>query len=598
MSPSAAPVTRPRQPLVACLGALLLSPAALHAASYVQGAAVIARSATADLTATLRNIQAPGDLNLVFIAWRTADADVVSVTDTRGNLYLRIGALEQPGVASERLYYAPGILKAPAQGNTLRVRFSAPVPQASVRIAEYHGIDLVQPLGPVFGAAGAGTLASTQSAPTSAEAMVVFAVYAGVANLAPGAGYTQRLWDEDGQILADRLPAPPGVQRASAPLGEASWYLIQAVALHAAPTAPLVPPYGASRIASGVHWDFSTVPSHRQAVGSDIWAMTWAPDGNLYGAFGDGGGFDGTERSKATGRTSLGFARISGSPQLADARAVVGRNVWGQAPRFAENQATFGGKVGDLICVGGVLYAQGGLWTGDNCHCDDPTLRRDDNPKERTLAWSRDLGKSWQIAPWHTPADLGSSLQFGPDYAGAADPEHVYLYYQPDVLKDATRIYLRRVRITDLTGDPQQPGHFEYFAGTTPAGGALWSAREGDAVAVFNDPQVPRGVYAVAAAVYDAPLGRYLLAAWHDAPLGRLGFFEAPTPWGPWATLAYYEDWGGFNETAGEGTGLSLPTKWMSADGRTLWVAFSGENRGADNEFDSLNLIRATLDKE
>jgi hypothetical protein len=170
--------------------------------------------------------------------------------------------------------------------------------------------------------------------------------------------------------------------------------------------------------------------------------------------------------------------------------------------------------------------------------------------------------------------------------------------YQPDILKDAARIYLRRVRTDELTGDPQQPGHFEYFAGMPYAGAALWSVRELDAVPVFGEPTGPPwGV---------RHWGHRLCTHHSGAICSRPGtmhrsagsvFSKPRHPRGPWATLAYYEDWGGLNETAGEGTGLGLPTQWMSADGRSLWMTFSRENRGADNEFDSLNLTRATPDK-
>ena len=597
MNLSAARIARPAGALLACLGVPLLPCGSLAAASYVQGTSVSTHGSRTEIAVTLRNTQVDGDLNVVFIGWRGTDAEVVSVTDTSGNAYRRVGAIADAGVATQTVYYAHRIAHAFAHSNRVSVHFSTAVTAADLRIAEYHGIDLLAPLEQVFAAAGTGALASTQAASTThAHDLLVLGVYAGSEVLSAGPYYTQRLLDEDSQILADRTEVPPGTHQATAPLSHSTWYLAQAVAFREAPAIAPQAPYSPSGFAAGIHWDFSTVPSARQALGSDIWAMTWAADGDLYAAFGDGGGFEGTERSKATGRTSLGFARIAGTPQVDDARAITGHNVWGQAPRFAENQATFGGKVADLISVGGVLYARGGLWTLDNCYCADPTLRRDDNPNEHTLAWSRDLGKTWQIAPWHTTADLGSSLQFGPDYAGAADREHVYLYYQPDVLQDATHLYLRRVRAGELTRDPESPGHYEYFAGTTPGGDALWSVREAEAAPVFSDVQVPRGTYASPAVVYDAPLARYLLAAWHGPRLGQLGFFEAPTPWGPWRTLAYYEDWGGFNETAGEGTGLSLPTKWISADGRTLWVAFSGENWGTDNEFDSLNLVRGTLD--
>jgi hypothetical protein len=371
--------------------------------------------------------------------------------------------------------------------------------------------------------------------------------------------------------------------------------VIQLVALRSTGAAPGIrAPYPKSQVVPGVRWDFSTLLSHRKAIGSDIWPTTWAADGRLYAAWGDGGGFDGTEERKGTGRTSLGFARLEGTPDVVDAASFTGKNVWGQAPTFAEAQATFGGKVVDLISVDGVLYAQGGLWTADNCHCTDPTVIPEQNPAERTMAWSSDLGKSWRLAPWVSAADSGIALQFGRDYAGAFDPAHVYFYYQRDVKSDSTHIYLRRVHSTELTADPATPGHFEYWAGLE-RDAPVWSKSEADAQAVFTDQNVKYGTFTTASVLYDAPLSRYLLAAWHGPATGQIGFFEAQTPWGPWSTVAYYEDWEGLNETAGEATGLSIPTKWMSSDGRTFWVVFSGVNNGADNEFDSFNLVRGTL---
>jgi hypothetical protein len=80
------------------------------------------------------------------------------------------------------------------------------------------------------------------------------------------------------------------------------------------------------------------------------------------------------------------------------------------------------------------------------------------------------------------------------------------------------------------------------------------------------------------------------MAAQHGNGAGAMGFFEAPAPWGPWHTVAYYDDWGGFSEAAGEGNGLSFPSKWISSDGRTLWGVFSGSGG-----FDSFNAIKAVL---
>jgi hypothetical protein len=304
------------------------------------------------------------------------------------------------------------------------------------------------------------------------------------------------------------------------------------------------PPYPQSKVITSMSWDLSTVTSLRKASGSDIWAMTWGADGNLYGAWGDGGGFDGTQDSKATGRTSLGIAVITGTPAVGNPASYTGKNVWGQAPSFAESQATFGGKVSELFSVDGVLYGEGALWTTANCACSDPTSKSGSNPNDHTLIWSSDLGKTWTIAPWKSSGGLGSFLQFGENYRGAFDPTHLYFYYLRDVNADPSHSYLRRMLKSLVTADPATPGHFEYFTGTDSNGAPLWTTTEGNAHPVFTDTNSPAGAGTYIGVVYDAPLGRYLAIASHGDGTGQVGIFEGLNPWGPWATVAYYDDWG------------------------------------------------------
>src|SRR5688572_6458484 len=66
-------------------------------------------------------------------------------------------------------------------------------------------------------------------------------------------------------------------------------------------------PYPRSPVLRGWTIDWST--HQRQAPGSDNWPMTWAADDHLYTAWGDGGGFGG---SNSDGRVSLGVARVEG----------------------------------------------------------------------------------------------------------------------------------------------------------------------------------------------------------------------------------------------------------------------------------------------
>ena len=52
---------------------------------------------------------------------------------------------------------------------------------------------------------------------------------------------------------------------------------------------------------------------------------------------------------------------------------------------------------------------------------------------------------------------------------------------------------------------------------------------------------------------------------------GAWGIFDAPEPWGPWTTAFFTKDWG-----LGETHGYRLPAKWISQDGKTMHLIFSG----------------------
>ena len=346
------------------------------------------------------------------------------------------------------------------------------------------------------------------------------------------------------------------------------------------------PPYAYSRYVTGLSWDFSALATQRRAHGSDLWPCAWANDGNLYCAWGDGGGFDGDDDH--IGRVSLGFARVEGVPSLADPSRWSGKNVWGEPP-YAEYPADFGGKVSSMTSIGGVLYGTGSLWTAQNS--DRPTHTSEAGPRS-ALVWSSDLAKTWQIAPWSMRSGLGSFLNFGRDGKGAFDA-YVYVYYLRE--GDTRHLYLKRVPGERLQSDPATPGLYQYLSSTGRAGkGVRWSTREADAVAVFSDANhvLSQDV------VYDAPLGRYLLSVGHyasgrerDASQGEMGIFEAPFPWGPWATVAYYENWANLRpESVGDFLELHIPAKWIGEGGVTFWAVFSGLNA-----FDSFNLAKGTL---
>lgn len=68
------------------------------------------------------------------------------------------------------------------------------------------------------------------------------------------------------------------------------------------------PPYPPSLVITDLTWAPQS-EIERQAQGGDTWPITWADDGNLYTAYGDGNGFSG-----GGSKLSLGFAKVSGLP--------------------------------------------------------------------------------------------------------------------------------------------------------------------------------------------------------------------------------------------------------------------------------------------
>ena len=56
-----------------------------------------------------------------------------------------------------------------------------------------------------------------------------------------------------------------------------------------------------------------------------------------------------------------------------------------------------------------------------------------------------------------------------------------------------------------------------------------------------------------------------------SACASQLTLYEAPEPWGPWSLFYRDDDWG----TCGNYE-PSFPAKWMSADGRAMWMVSAG----------------------
>jgi hypothetical protein len=101
-----------------------------------------------------------------------------------------------------------------------------------------------------------------------------------------------------------------------------------------------------------------------------------------------------------------------------------------------------------------------------------------------------------------------------------------------------------------------------------------WSADLTRRGAVFTNP----GACYRSAISYDAGLKRYLwcqIGPGDDTRYsGGFAIYDAPEPWGPWTVAFHTGSW-----DVGPGESNSLPTKWMSADGRTIHLVFSGDDQ-------------------
>lgn len=316
-------------------------------------------------------------------------------------------------------------------------------------------------------------------------------------------------------------------------------------------------PYPPSRVITKIEW----APKEtivRRAKGSDNWPMTWGDDDHLYTAYGDGNGFEPFVPEKL----GLGLARVEGTPEK-----FAGFNI---RSATAENrgQGKDGKKASGMLMVNGVLYM----------------LVR--NAGNAQLAWSKDRGQTWEFADWKFTTGFGcpTFLNFGRDYAGARD-DFVYVYshdsdsaYQP-----ADRMVLARVPKSKIT----QRAAYEFFKSLDASGQPVWTKDVAGRGAVFAHA----GRCYRSGITYDAGLKRYLWVQIIPGTEGKktdtrfeggFGVYDAPEPWGPWTTTYFTEKW-----DVGPGESASFPTKWMSADGKTLHLVFSGD--------DSFSVRKATL---
>ncbi len=343
------------------------------------------------------------------------------------------------------------------------------------------------------------------------------------------------------------------------------------------------PPYPESQVIKGVSLKWTT--HLRGALGSDNFHLTWADDDNLYGSWGDGGGFVGNDNN--TCRVSLGFARIEGS-----GTKWKGKDVWGD-PKCSENKVTFNGKSWGTICVDKVLY----MWLiSDN---------QNEDHKSVNLARSFDHGASWEKSDWkfdeRDKVSIPTFLNFGKNNSGAKD-DFVYSYFIQ--MEDTTKIdfafqkkeklFLARAHKDSLWEGRKAFKWYKGIKTEKPQWGSILERK-----LVFEDSE---GVGWCLSAFYNPGLKRYILCTEHtETHKGIMGIFDAPEPWGPWTTIKYWTEEESFGKLRPGDTldwdrnvfFIAFNNKWLSKNGKKFTLNFTGGGRGKNN--DSFNTVRGSF---
>jgi hypothetical protein len=326
--------------------------------------------------------------------------------------------------------------------------------------------------------------------------------------------------------------------------GEGFWGGIEKYLFNPVMDAIFGPPYPASSVIQAIEWaPVETIV--RRASGSDNWPITWADDDNQYTAYGDGWGYE----PKTKEKLSLGIAKVEGSP--ADFKGTNVRTKSGERI----GQGAHGAKASGMLMVDGVLYM---------------LVRNTGNSQ---LAWSEDHGMTWTWCEWKFETSFGAPtfLNFGRNYAGARD-DFVYIYSHDNdsAYEPADRFVMARVPKTEI----RNHSSYKFFKGFDGSGQPVWTENIAERGAVFVNP----GKCYRSGITFNAGLKRYLWCQTIYGPddtrtKGGLGIFDAPQPWGPWTTVYYTHEW-----DVGPGETSSFPTKWISSDGKTCYLLFSGDD--------------------
>jgi photosystem II stability/assembly factor-like uncharacterized protein len=319
-----------------------------------------------------------------------------------------------------------------------------------------------------------------------------------------------------------------------------------------------------------ITFDFNTQNALWSGNG-DLWPVTWGADGNVWTAWGDGSGFGAASPSD---KVSIGFGYLDGHP----IGGFSAQNVWGGWASSYPTEAPFigdsgVGKPGSILSLNGNLYCFVSMQNGTT---------------DVKLIYSTNNGANWTVSNvvFDTSTDYfwpGSFFQMGQNNSEAFDEYIYFTGYDWRSTATWTDLFLGRVHRDNILNKAS----YEYYvntSGTTPQ----WTTNPANRLRMMYEPN-DIGATAI---VYNSAIDRYMMTGHNTNYVGKWTLYEGENPWGPWYVVKRYTDWNGYGNY-GNGMQHSFPAPWMSEDGLTVWMVFSGET---SDGLDQFNYVKATLD--
>ena len=335
-----------------------------------------------------------------------------------------------------------------------------------------------------------------------------------------------------------------------------------------------IPPYEQSEYIKEVVMDRFRYHSGE----GDMWPLTWAADDMIYGGAGDNRGCPMNIWKVETLRFSPGSLTSTGQWRM---------DVINEEPvnlKECCHGKAVSVKPSGILDIDGTLY----LSVEAQNYGENPLFCRQRN----LYGWivkSSDKGKTFEAddSSEHFFENRIASchfLQFGKGYSGARDG-YVYAYFPYDkedgnsYWENNDALLLGRVLCQNI----MKRDEWEFYSGMV-CGVPVWNKEEEKAVPVFEYYKMT-GANHVS---YNPGIKRYIMGNYSfidenlnprpihqmrypESHYSQLTLYEALEPWGPWKLFYRDDRWGTYGDYQ-----PNFPTKWMTPDGRILYMVSSG----------------------